>query len=125
RRDICPPGHFTALPHKLYRNKGGTFTDVSKAAGLRVLHPRKDYGRGLGVLALDVNADGRPDLYVANDESDKFLYPNHSRPGTIQLEEVGLAAGVARDHAGRANGSMGLAAADFDGCGRPSLWVTN
>jgi hypothetical protein len=125
-RDICPPGHFTALPHRLYRNNGnGTFTDVSKAAGLRVEHPRSDYGRGLGVLAIDINADGKPDLYVANDESDNFLYINHSRPGTIELEEVGMATGVARDQMGRPNGSMGVAAADYDDCGRPSLWVTN
>jgi hypothetical protein len=125
-RDICPPGRFTALPHRLYRNNGdGTFTDVSKAAGLRVEHPRKDYGRGLGVLAIDVNGDGKPDLYVANDESDKFLYLNRSRPGTIALEEVGLPCGVARDHLSAANGSMGVAAADYDDCGRPSLWVTN
>jgi hypothetical protein len=126
-RDICPPGHFTALPHRLYRNNGdGTFTDVSRQAGLRVDHPRKEYGRGLGVLALDVNGDGRPDLYVANDQSDKFLYVNRTRrPGEIRLEEAGLAGNVARDHMGMPNGSMGVAAADYDGCGRPSLWVTN
>ncbi len=82
-RDICPPGHFTALPHRLYRNNGdGTFTDVSRAAGLRVEHSLKAYGRGLGVLAIDVNGDGRPELYVANDQSDKFLYLNRSRPLT-------------------------------------------
>ena len=126
RRDICPPGHFAALPHRLYHNNGdGTFTDVSKAAGLRVEDPEKKYGRGLGVLAVDVDGDGKPDLYVANDQSDKFLYLNRSRPGTILLEEVGLQTGVARDDQGSPNGSMGLAAADYDDCGRPSLWVTN
>jgi hypothetical protein len=126
RRDICPPGYFTALPHRLYRNRGdGTFEDVSKAAGLRVEHPQKDYGKGLGVIAVDVNLDGRPDLYVANDTTDKLLYVNRSKPGTILLEECGLRAGVARDYQGSANGSMGLAVADYDDCGRPSLWVTN
>jgi hypothetical protein len=125
-RDICPPGKFTALPHRLYRNNGdGTFTDVSKAAGVRVEHPQKNYGRGLGVAAVDVNGDGKPDLYVANDESDNFLYLNRSLPGKVFLEEMGLLAGVARDNLGVSNGSMGAAAADYDGCGRPSLWVTN
>jgi enediyne biosynthesis protein E4 len=155
RRDICPPGHFTALPHRLYRNNGdGTFRDVSKAAGLRVEHPQKDYGKGLGVLAVDVNGDGQPDLYVTNDQTDKLLYLNRSRPltptplpqgargkeetprplgergrgegaGALLLEEDGLHCGVARDHLGATNGSMGVAAADYDDCGRASLWVTN
>jgi enediyne biosynthesis protein E4 len=126
RRDICPPGHFTAQPHRLYHNNGdGTFRDVSKAAGLRVEHPEKDFGKGLGALFVDVNGDGKPDLFVANDMTDRFLYLNRSRAGTIRLEEVGMRSGVARDHLGHANGSMGVAAADYDGCGRPSLWVTN
>jgi hypothetical protein len=126
RRDICPPAHFDALPHHLYRNNGdGTFTDVSKAAGVRVEHPQKDYGKGLGVLAVDVDGDGRPDLYVVNDMTGNFLYVNRSRPGTIRLEEVGMDSGVSRDYLGRPNGSMGVAAADYDDCGRPSLWVTN
>jgi hypothetical protein len=126
RRDICGPGHFHALPHRLYHNRGdGTFREVGKAAGLRVAGPEKDFGKGLGVLALDVNGDGRPDLYVANDASDKFLYLNRSRPGTIRLEEIGLSCGVARDLNGMPNGSMGVAAADYDDSGRPALWVTN
>jgi hypothetical protein len=126
RRDICGPGHFDALPHRLYHNKGdGTFREVGKEAGMRVAGPDKEYGKGLGVLALDVNGDARPDLYVANDASDKFLYVNRSKPGAVRLEEVGLSCGVARDLSGSPNGSMGVAAADYDGSGRPSLWVTN
>jgi hypothetical protein len=148
-RDVCPPKQFAALPHILYRNNGdGTFTDVSKRAGLRVPREEADYaelghlgpkairtlrdaaaagewGKGLGVLMVDVNDDRKPDIYVANDTVDKFLYLNRSTPGRILLEEVGLSAGVARDGNGSPNGSMGLDAADFDGCGRPSLWVTN
>src|SRR5262249_26085630 len=58
-RDVCPPRKFRPLPHKLFHNDHGTFTDVSKEAGLR------PDGRGLGVLLVDVNGDGRPDVYVA------------------------------------------------------------
>jgi hypothetical protein len=120
QRDVCPPKSFAALPHILYRNNGdGTFTDVSSEAGLR-----RD-GKGLGVVAVDVNGDGKPDLWVANDTVDKFLYLNESTSGHIRLREVGLAVGVARDDQGAANGSMGMDAADYDGSGRPALWVTN
>jgi hypothetical protein len=122
-RDVCPPKTFTALPHLLYRNnRDGTFTDVSKSAGLRQ-HTAAD-GMGLGVLVVDVNDDRRPDVYVANDTEDNFLYLNRSTPGKIELEEKGLESGVARSNAGRPDGSMGVDAADYDGCGRPSLWVT-
>jgi hypothetical protein len=125
-RDICPPANFNALPHRLYRNQGdGTFRDVSRVAGLRLEHPQKEYGKGLGVLMVDVDGDGKPDVYVANDMTDNFLYHNRSSPGAIRLEEVGLDSGTARDDHGAPNGSMGLAAADYDGSGRPSLWVTN
>jgi hypothetical protein len=126
QRDICGPDHFLAQPHRLYRNNGdGTFRDVSKAAGLRIEHPQKDYGKGLGVLAVDVNGDGKPDLYITNDQTDKLLYINRTQGGALLLDEVGLLSGVARDHLGATNGSMGVAAADYDDCGRASLWVTN
>jgi hypothetical protein len=148
-RDVCPPSQFEAVPHALYRNNGnGTFTDVSKEAGLRTHRKEeeyarldflsakaqkrleqadldRDYGKGLGVLLVDLNGDGRPEIYVANDTTDKFLYVNRSKPGKIQLEEMGLATGTARDGRGAPNGSMGVDAGDYDGSGRPSLVVTN
>src|SRR5216683_2271908 len=128
-RDVCPPKTFTGLPHRLYRNNGnGKFTDVSKEAGLRPIadeRGKEEAGKGLGVLIVDVNGDGKPDIYVANDTVDNFLYINHSTPGHLRFEEVGLPSGVARDERGVPNGSMGTDAADYDGSGRPSLWCTN
>jgi hypothetical protein len=50
------------------------------------------------------------------------LYINR---GDGRFEERGLLAGVARDDRGNADGSMGVDAGDYDGSGRPSLWVTN
>ena len=115
--DVCPPQQFQPLPHALYRNNGdGTFREVTGESKLR--HD----GKGLGVLLTDLNDDGRPDLYVANDATDNFLYLNR---GAGQFEEKGLRAGVAVDEHGVYNGSMGVDAADYDGSGRPSLWVTN
>ena len=73
----------------LFRNNGdGTFTDVTEKAG--VADPDRRYG--LGVLWTDVDADGWPDLYVANDSGPNFLYHNQ-HDGT--LREVGFQASVA------------------------------
>src|SRR5262249_40423351 len=97
----------------------------SKGAGLRVERPDREYGNGLGVLIVDVDDDRKPDVYVANDMTDNFLYLNRSTPGKLRLEEVGLLSGVARNARGGVDGRMGVDAADYDGSGRPSLWVTN
>jgi hypothetical protein len=151
--DVCPPKKFQGLPHKVYRNEsdgqgGRRFVDVSNEAGLRM--PRtpadyqrlthlsaraknelreadkaKEFGKGLGVLIVDVNLDGKPDIFVANDTVAKFLYINQSSVGHIRLKEQGTLAGVALDGDGNANGSMGLDAGDPDGSGLPALWVTN
>ncbi len=116
-RDVCPPQKFGPLQHRLYRNKGdGTFADVTAAAPLR------PDGKGLGVLIADLDGDGRPDIYVANDAGDNFLYANR---GGMTFEERGRATGSALDDTGFYNGSMGVDLADYDGSGRPGLWVTN
>lgn len=148
-RDVCPPGQFDALPHLLFRNTGpGRFTDVAKHAGLRAPRKPQDYqtlahldesskerlregdweknfGKGLGVLMVDLDGDSRPDVYVANDTTEKFLYLNRGRPGEVLLDESARDLGVAYDDRGVPNGSMGLDAGDYDGSGRPSLLVTN
>ncbi len=122
--DICPPKAFDGLPHKLFRNnRDGTFTDVSTEAPLRPGGP--DASKGLGVLLVDINGDGKPDIYVANDTADSFLYVNRCTPGRFRFEERGLVSGTARDVGGSPNGSMGVDAADYDHSGRPSLFVSN
>jgi enediyne biosynthesis protein E4 len=119
--DIGSPSSYAPLPHALYINNGdGTFHDASQEAGLR-LGP-KSGGRGLGVIAADFDDDGKLDLYVANDMTDNFLYLNQ---GGGRFQEVGTACGVAANEHGKPDGSMGVAAADFDGSGRLSVFVTN
>jgi hypothetical protein len=121
-RDTCPPGRFKALPNILYRNNGdGRFTDVSEKAGIyqgRAL----EYSKGLGVLLADLDDDGRPDIYVANDQTQNLLYLNK---GGMRFDEEAMRRGVARDDLGRGNASMGVDAADYDGSGYLSLFVTN
>ena len=120
KRDVCQPRRFKPLPHSLYKNNGnGTFTDISSE-----LKP-KELGHGLGVLFLDVNGDGRSDIYVCNDTDDNYLYMNRGAKGEIKLEEVGFLAGVARDDRGNKNGSMGVDGSSYDRTGKPSIIVTN
>jgi enediyne biosynthesis protein E4 len=145
-KDVCPPELFEALPHRLYRNNAGkSFTEVGAASGLRTPRPdsayaqlthlapaardrlrradrAKDYGKGLGVLIADLDDDGLPDIYVANDTSGNLLYLNR---GAGRLEEVGTARGVTYDGDGNAPGSMGVDAADYNGTGHLSLFVAN
>ncbi len=114
--DVCPPTLFDPLPTLLYRNQGdGTFQDAGAEAGMKS-------GKGLGVLVLDLDEDGRPDIYVANDTSGNQLYLNK---GGGKFEEAALMRGVAMNEYGRAAGSMGVDAADYDGSGHFSLFVAN
>ncbi len=127
--DVCPPKKFDGLPALLFHNRqNGTFAEVGAAAGLNRGPDGADQiaqAKGLGVVVADLDRDGKPEVYQANDTTPNFLYRNRSTPGTPRLAETGFQAGVAVDGGGMPNGSMGVDAGDPDGTGRPSLWVTN
>src|SRR5262249_28516614 len=115
-RDVCPPKQFKGLPAALFLNNGdGTFRDGSKEAGIKA-------GKGLGVIAADLDGDGKLDIYVANDTTENYLYLNQ---GGGRFPEEGVARGVAYDDSGVPNGSMGVDVADYNGTGRLSIFVTN
>jgi hypothetical protein len=78
--------------------------------------------KSLGVAILDYDADGWPDIFVANDTQPNKLYRNN-RNGSFS--EEGVSAGVAYSEDGVARGAMGVDAADYDRSGRPHLLVGN
>ncbi len=117
-RTYCSPQTIIPERHFLFRNRGdGTFEDVTAAAGIL----RAD-GRGLGVLACDVDRDGRIDLYVANDLSPHFLFLNR---GDGTFEDVSEASGASASESGRLQAGMGVDAEDVDGDGQPELLATH
>ena len=92
-RAYCAQTAYIGLPLTLYHNNGdGTFSDVSRRSGFDKL-----IGRGLGVVAIDVNDDGWPDLFIARDASPSLLLIN-KHDGTF--EDVALEAEVAYDQNG-------------------------
>ena len=115
----CGPRGLKGAGDSLFHNNGdGTFTDVSKAAG--VDDPNGYYG--LGVVWSDLDNTGRPDIYVANDSTPNYLYRND---GHGKFTEVGLESGTAVSEDGSEQGSMGVAVGDYNHTGRFSLYVTN
>lgn len=116
-RDYCGPEVFPAQRDRLYRNDGGTFTDISVESGIALTG-----GRGLGVLVAELTGDDRLDLFVANDGSACRLFANQ---GGLRFAEVGEASGLAYNGTGEALAGMGVARGDLDGDGQPDLLVAN
>jgi hypothetical protein len=109
-----PPGY-----HSLYRNNGdGTFTDVSKQAGISEL--RESYG--MTAVAADFNEDGWPDIYVACDSTPSLLLMNTGK-GTFS--EEGVLRGVALSEDGMEQAGMGLGVGDYDLDGHLDIFKTH
>jgi len=115
----CGPRGLKGAGDSLYRNNGdGTFTDVSKQAG--VADENGFYG--LGVITSDFDDDGLIDIFVANDSTPNFHYRNL---GNGTFKEIGFLAGTAVNENGSEQGSMGVTVGDYDHDGKLDLFVTN
>ena len=116
QRTYCSPVMYRAQHLLLYHNNGdGTFTEVSAEVGLG-----HAVGRGMGLAVADYDGDGRPDVFIANDNDRNLLL--HNLGG--KFEEVGIAAGVAFNGDGRQISGMGADFRDYDGDGRPDIVMT-
>jgi enediyne biosynthesis protein E4 len=117
-RTVCSPVTIPPERHFLLRNLGGgKFEDATRSAGLL----RED-GRGLGVVAADLNLDGRIDLFVANDLSPNFLFLNR---GDGRFDDLSEVSGAACSEAGEFQSGMGVDAQDLNGDGLPELVVSH
>jgi hypothetical protein len=118
KRFYCIPRVFRPTPSAIFHNNGdGTFTDVTAGTDIA-----RAMGKGLGVVATDINNDGLMDLFVANDTVQNFLFANR---GKGKWEEIGLASEVAFSANGTPRSGMGVDAADLDQDGRQDLFVAN
>jgi len=117
-RLYCQPRKYPRQSDVFYRGLGGArFEDATEQAGFGGVA-----GRGLGVVATDLDGNGFPDVYVANDLDPNFLFVNR---GDGTFEEVGAIAGCAYSEDGREESGMGIAVGDPDNDGDLDLFVTN
>jgi hypothetical protein len=115
----CGPTGLKGSPDSLYHNNGdGTYTDVSKEAGL------DDAQNLLGLTAVwsDLDNDGKLELFVANDGAQNYLY---RYDGKGRFAEIGFEAGVALDENGNSIANMGVALGDYLHNGYPSIAITH
>lgn len=98
--DYCSPEIYKPDTHRLYRNDGDHFSDVSDESGIS-----KSEGRGLAVAFIDYDGDGKQDIFVANDMSPNMLWHNL---GNGMFEEVAALAGCAYNADGVVMAGMGI-----------------
>jgi len=113
----CPPDTYQGEQGILYHNNGdGTFTDVTKAAGLI----RSDLGHGFGVVFGDFSNNGLQDIYQVNDSGPNFFYINN---GNGTFKDASFESGLTVDGNGNPMGTMGVAVGDYNNDGLMDIYV--
>jgi hypothetical protein len=116
---MCGPRGLKPAYHSLYHNNGnGTFSDVSKAAGISAFHG----SYGLTAVTADLDDDGWPDIFVACDSTPSLLFMNN-HDGTFR--EEALARGVAVSGEGRESAGMGVGVGDYELRGYADIFKTH
>jgi len=117
-KSYCTPESYKGASIRLWHNNGdGTFSDVTKQAGLY-----EPTSKTLGIAILDFDNDGWPDILISNDTQPNKLYRNN---GNGTFTEKAVVAGVAFSEDGVARAGMGVDTADYDRSGNSSLMITN
>jgi hypothetical protein len=115
---FCGPIGLKGERGVLYHSNGnGTFTDLTKQAGVGDVNP----AHGFSAVFDDFNQDGKIDIFAANDSDPNFLFLNQ---GNGTFKESGLERGVAFNADGRAQSNMGVAVGDSANTGRLDVLTT-
>jgi hypothetical protein len=114
----CPPSVYPGSAATLYHNNGdGTFTNVTRPA--KMFQPN---GKNLSVGACDYDHDGWPDLFVANDGVEAYLYRNN-KDGTFT--DVAMTAGIALTAEAMTMAAMCISHGDYDNNGTLDLYISD
>lgn len=128
QKGYCGPGDYEPSPDRLYINSGdGSFVESLDAMGMTA-----DEGKGLALVITDFDDDLRPEVYVCNDMTPNFLFTRSDNPNartaldrSKAYVEIGTGAGCAVSDTGLNEASMGVSCGDYDGDGRPDLYLTH
>ncbi len=115
----CGPRGLKGAGDSLFKNNGdGTFTDVTKQAGLT----DSEGFYGMQPVFSDFGNTAKLDIYTANDSTPNFFYQNS---GKGNFEEIGLLSGTGVSGDGSEQGSMGVAVGDYLHSGKFAIYTTN
>ena len=111
----CGPNNYEVEPGIFLQSEGGRrFVDRTAASGL------VNTGRAMALTVGNVTGDGRPELLVTNDTSANCLFV---RGAGGRYRDEALASGVAYGDLGVSEASMGVDLGDYDGDGRPDVYI--